>query len=141
MATSTMAEITTQKYTSSVKRPSLKFIPITPASRVARENQHRHECEHLHDLVRPLPGAREEDVERPDDRLTAVTSGLNRRFEAVTQCGEALRGARARDRVQLGPGQRTSTSRAIISSVLETVPDMADVSISSSSSSIRSNAS
>jgi hypothetical protein len=38
MATSTMAAITTQKYTSSVKRPSLKFIPITPAISVPGES-------------------------------------------------------------------------------------------------------
>ena len=82
-AIATISATTTQKSTASSKSPTLKFMPITPAMQRAREQDHGGEREHLHDLVRLVPAAGDQDVEGADDRLARVARFLHGGLEAL----------------------------------------------------------
>ena len=73
--------------------------------RAPGRKQHRPECEHLHDLVRPLLVARGEHVERPDDRVATVPRSLDDLLEPAAQDFEALGVLRGRDRLEFRSGE------------------------------------
>ena len=68
-------------------------MPMIPAIKRPWEQQDGTERQNLHDLVRPLTGARDEDVEGADDRVAAVAGGLDDLLQSALQLPEALRRA------------------------------------------------
>ena len=127
----------------------------------AGKKEHGRERQHLHDLVRALPRAREEHVERADDRLARVTRRLNGLLEPIAQRARSARpspssrsprapGASARVRPRdarrapgggVPPPVAWRQALASTSSLTEASPDIALASISSRSCSSASKAS
>ena len=101
-----MAAQTTQKNQPVSKSADLEVHSHAPGDERPREEQHRAEREHLHDLVRPLLGARDEHVERADDGVAAVPGGLHDVLEPSRERSEALGVVGARDRIELRARKR-----------------------------------
>jgi hypothetical protein len=78
---------------------------MTPASSVPGRMSTEASVQDLHDLVRALAGARDEHLERADDRGAAVPRSLGAFFEPVAEPCEPLSRLRARDCVELGARQ------------------------------------
>ena len=101
-----IAAITTQNIHAWSKRPTLKFMPMIPASTVAGRRIDRGQREHLHDVVRPLADSGDEEVERAEGRLLRFAGGVQCLGQATLEGGEPLRRVLGRERIEFGMCQR-----------------------------------